>query len=230
MLLGSGSGPLAGAAVQIRSAVADLVGMARSPAVRPLHPPAVEGGGLPENPPAAVAYRAGQPELTRAVVLHLGGAIVVHGAGRREPAASGLPVPRPRTAALVNAGPVTPGPARAGSAGDLHDRVRGWWPLGEILDRWAGRPFEAPRLLLGLTGPADRLWVYAAVALDPCGWTDCARGRDPDGLVQLPTLTDPAGPGPITDPTIDHLRLRGCGALPGEFFAGSSPLDVVIPG
>jgi hypothetical protein len=149
-------------------------------------------------------HRFEQPPLTRALVLHLGGAIVVTTAG---PA-----IPRQRTAS---------DPRPDGSP--WPDWVRRGWPLAEAVRDWAAEPYRAPRTLIAIAVDGRQRRVAGAVALDPGGWREAARLGDPDAGYRVPVLLARAQ----GQDGFDHLGLRGRRIADGELEA--APVELALP-
>jgi hypothetical protein len=90
---------------------------------------------------------------------------------------------------------------------DVRDRILGWWQIGRHLDQWRDNPSAAPALIVGVTGPPARRWVWGAVRVSKAEW---ARGEwQKGGLYRIPA----------DGKSVDARQLRGRQVQAGQFGA-----------
>jgi hypothetical protein len=53
---------------------------------------------------------------------------------------------------------------------DVRERILGWWQIGRYLDHWRDHPTETPALIVAVTGPPARRWVWGAVRVSKSEW------------------------------------------------------------
>lgn len=153
--------------------------------------------------PPELSRRRFDPPLTRSEVEGLGGAVVVYISGRSFFEGDIRKGSAPRLGISKR--------AKQQQREDAHARIRRWWQTGKFVRAWAANPQDAPELLIAVTGPASRRWVWGSLPLD----RHCWHAAEPiaGGLYELPTRRS----SPITDDDFDAKRLRGRLITPGEF-------------
>lgn len=97
-------------------------------------------------------------------------------------------------------------------------RICRWWQIGSHLDQWIDEPTKSPSLVLGVTGPPARRWVWGSLKLNRRGWSSLV--RQPGGLYALPAVHAVDG---VTDGDLDARRLRGRRIAVGEFGGRVNP-------
>lgn len=143
--------------------------------------------GLPSN----LADRQYRPQLSRSDLATLGGALVVYISSKSLTMRKGT---QPRAN-------LTPA--------DIHARIAQWWQIGALREDWMAER-AGPRILLGVTGPPARRWIWGAIAIDHQRWN--AAERLSGGLYSVPTRPRHTA---INDRSVDFLKLRGRRLLPG---------------
>lgn len=145
--------------------------------------------------PRSTSRRRFEPALTRSELASVGGAIAVYISPNRFFEGDARLGAVPRLALSER--------QQQWQRDDAHRRIRRWWQVGRHVESWAERPDDAPRVLVAVTGPPARRWVWAATELDSSGWVSIT--REHLGLYELPTKRS-AG---ITDRDLDAVGLRG---------------------
>lgn len=90
---------------------------------------------------------------------------------------------------------------------DVRERILGWWQIGKHLDHWRDTPAAAPALLVGITGPANRRWIWGAVRISKAEWAGAE--WQGGGLYRIPA----------DGKSVDARQLRGRLAQAGQFGA-----------
>jgi hypothetical protein len=148
---------------------------------------------VPIGLPARLADRHYQPQLTRDDIAQLGGALVVYVSSRDF-----------QTEFDNRRGAF---PHYDLTDDDVRDRILGWWQIGRQLDYWRDTPSAAPALLVGVTGPAGRRWVWGAVRVSKAEWASAEWQKG--GLYRVPADSKP----------VDARQLRGRLVQAGQFGA-----------
>jgi hypothetical protein len=151
------------------------------------------GRFVPIGLPGRLADRHYQPPLVRQDLADLGGALVVYVSSRDF-----------QTEFDDRRGAF---PHYDLTDDDVRDRVLGWWQIGKYLDRWHVTPAVAPALLVGVTGPPARRWVWGAVRVSKAEWAGAE--WQAGGLYRIPADGKP----------VDARRLRGRLIQAGQFGA-----------
>ena len=148
--------------------------------------------GLPQE----LSRRRYEPPLTRRAIAEEGGAIVVYIApgsffeGDKRRGAT------PRMA-LTEKG-------KDAERSGTHARIRRWWQVGDDnVRRWTEKPEASPAVVLGVTGPPSRRWVWGSLSIDRSGWNEAERVSG--ALYELPTRHSQ----PISNADLDAKKLRG---------------------
>jgi len=90
---------------------------------------------------------------------------------------------------------------------DVRDRLLGWWQIGKQLNHWCDAPSAAPALIVGVTGPPVRRWVWGAVRVSKTEWAGAEWQKG--GLYRIPADGKP----------VDARQLRGRLVQTGQFGA-----------
>jgi hypothetical protein len=90
---------------------------------------------------------------------------------------------------------------------DVRDRILGWWQIGKHLDYWHKTASVTPSLIVGVTGPPARRWVWGAVRVSKPEWA--AAEQQEGGLYRIPT----------EGKSVDARHLRGRLVQAGQFGA-----------
>jgi hypothetical protein len=90
---------------------------------------------------------------------------------------------------------------------DVRERILGWWQIGKHLDHWRENSSAAPALLVAVTGPPARRWVWGAVRVTRAEWA--AAEWQKGGLYRIPANSKP----------VDARHLRGRLVQAGQFGA-----------
>jgi hypothetical protein len=151
------------------------------------------GRFVPIGLPDRLADRHYQPPLTRQDVADRGGALVVYVSSRDF-----------QTEFDDRRGAF---PHYNLTDADVRDRLLGWWQIGKHLSHWRDTPSAAPTLILGVTGPPPRRWVWGAVRVSKTEWS--AAQWQKGGLYRIPADGKP----------VDARQLRGRLVQAGQFGA-----------
>lgn len=87
---------------------------------------------------------------------------------------------------------------------DVRERILGWWQIGRHVDHWRNTPADAPPLLVGITGPPSRRWIWGAVRVSKAEWAGAEWQEG--GLYRIPA----------DGKSVDALQLRGRLVQPGQ--------------
>jgi hypothetical protein len=151
------------------------------------------GRFVPIGLPDRLADRHYQPSLTRQDLAAAGGALVVYVSSRDF-----------QTEFDDRRGAF---PHYDLSDDDVRQRILGWWQIGKDLDHWRDAPSASPALIVGVTGPSARRWVWGAVRVSRTEWASAERQKG--GLYRIPA----------DDKPVDARRLRGRLVQAGQFGA-----------
>lgn len=141
--------------------------------------------------PATFATRQYEPRVTRADIRALGGALAVYVSAQSF--ADNRPGSLPRLT-LEDA--------------EVSERIRKWWQVGRHVRSWHHAE-HGPKLLIGLTGPPSRRWVFGALLIDHTRWGEMAETVRTHQLWEVPAVS--------TRVDLDADRLRGRLVRPGDF-------------
>lgn len=130
---------------------------------------------------AGLAQQRYKPALTRPDLQELGGAIAVI-VSTKDFAVEGRPGAAPRWSLPDS---------------QVSERILGWWQIGGYIERWNENIEKAPRLLLGVTGPVSRRWVWGSVQLTQQSIRHAE--RDKGGLYRFD----------LSEPSVNSRKLRG---------------------
>lgn len=87
---------------------------------------------------------------------------------------------------------------------DVRERILGWWQIGKHLEHWRAALSTAPALLIGVTGPPTRRWIWGAVRVSKNEWSGAEWQKG--GLYRIPA----------DGKSVDARRLRGRLVLAGQ--------------
>jgi hypothetical protein len=90
---------------------------------------------------------------------------------------------------------------------DVRQRLLGWWQIGKHLDYWRDNPADTPALIVGVTGPPARRWVWGAVRISRSEWDGAELQKG--GLYRIPADGKP----------VDARKLQGRLVQAGQFGA-----------
>lgn len=148
------------------------------------------GRFAPLGLPAELCDRPLSQPLTRTDFAQLGGALIVY-IGNKD-----------FTAEFTDDARVSAKPRVLLTDADVHSRVSRWWQIGKYRDKWEADPSSAPRLLIGVTGPPARRWVWGSMLIDNSRWAESERCEG--ALYSVPVKRDSAG-----KVSVDAKKLRG---------------------
>ena len=151
------------------------------------------GRFVPIGLPHGLADRHYEPPLTRNDLVVLGGALVVYVSSRDF-----------QTEFDDRRGAF---PHYDLADDDVRERILGWWQIGKHLERWRDNRSASPALLVGVTGPHTRRWVWGAVRVTRSQWA--AAEWQKGGLYRIPA----------DGKSVDARQLRGRVVQPGQLGA-----------
>ncbi|MBC9719376.1 hypothetical protein H9Y04_43390 [Streptomyces sp. TRM66268-LWL] len=133
--------------------------------------------------PAALAKSAYKPPLTRDDIAELGGALVV----------------LISTADFNNEFDQRPGamPRLHLPDKEVYERIVGWWQIHRYIKSWQAGEGTPPGLIIGVTGPISRRWVWGSVRVPKSAWAKAE--LESGGLCRVPASTK----------TVNAAHLRG---------------------
>ncbi|MBC9718029.1 GIY-YIG nuclease family protein [Streptomyces sp. TRM66268-LWL] len=145
----------------------------------------VHGRGhfAPLGLPSTLAKSAYKPPLTRDDIAELGGALMV----------------LISTTDFENEFDQRPGAMPRLHLPDavVYERIVGWWQIHQHVKAWQDGQGAPPQLIIGVTGPMSRRWVWGSVRVPRSAWAKAE--HESGGLCRVPASTK----------TINAAHLRG---------------------
>ena len=169
-----------------------------------------------------LADRHYQPPLNRLDLAKLGGALVVYVSSRDF-----------QTEFDDRRGPF---PHYDLDEDDVRERILGWWQIGKYLDLWRENPSNTPALIVAVTGPPVRRWVWGAIRVSRSQWAnaECQEGA----LNRIPADGEPQETGPVCEvglvragdsELIGEDGNRRFGGIQAQFFDVVDAMSVIGP-
>lgn len=81
---------------------------------------------------------------------------------------------------------------------EVRKRVVKWWQIGGHVAAWSRNPTSSPKLLIGVTGPPERRWIWGSMSIKTKAWPRAVRERG--GLYEVPVRARPG---------VNSAKLRG---------------------
>lgn len=149
------------------------------------------GHFAPLGLPAALAKSPYKPQLSRDDIAARGGALVV----------------LISTTAFESEFDRRPGamPRLHLPDAEVYERIVGWWQIRRHIEAWEAGEGTPPKLIIGLTGPKGRRWVWGSVRVPKSAWSKAEHVRG--GFCRIPASTR----------TVNADHLRGRLITPGDF-------------